>query len=67
MQITSALSAAYRSMQVSPSIMNRPSNDTDPEVSAPSDRQANASNSVSFLGLSPPQACKTVSFFVSFH
>ena len=41
--------------------------DTDPEFSANFDRQAIATNSVSFLGLSPPKACKTVSFFVSFH
>ena len=41
--------------------------DTDREFSANFDRQASGTNSVSFLGLSPPQACKTVSFFVSFH
>ena len=41
--------------------------DTDREFSANFDRQASATNSVSFLGLSPPKACKTVSFFVSFH
>jgi hypothetical protein len=41
--------------------------DTDREFSANSDRQASATNSVSFLGLCPPKACKTVSFFVSFH
>ena len=41
--------------------------DTDREFSADLDRQASATNSVSFLGLSPPKACKTVSFFVSFH
>src|SRR5208337_225464 len=41
--------------------------DTDREFSANFDRQASATNSVSFLGLSPPKASKTVSFFVSFH
>jgi len=41
--------------------------DTDREFSANFDRQASAINSVSFLGLSPPKASKTVSFFVSFH
>lgn len=41
--------------------------DTDREFSANFDRQASATNSVSFVGLSPPKACKTVSFFVSFH
>ena len=40
---------------------------TDREFSANFDRQASATNSVSFLGLSPPKASKTVSFFVSFH
>jgi len=41
--------------------------DTDWEFSADFDRQASATNSASFLGLCPPQACKTVSFFVSLH
>ena len=45
---------------------NRP-HDTDRDFSADFDRQASATNSVSFLGLSPPKANKTVSFFVSFH
>jgi hypothetical protein len=36
------------------------------ELSADFDRQASATNSVSFLGLSPTKACETVSFFVSF-
>src|SRR5262249_40232826 len=31
------------------------------------DRQASATDSVSFLGLFPPKAGKTVFFFVSFH
>jgi hypothetical protein len=31
------------------------------------DREASATNSISFLGLSPSKACKTVCFFVSFH
>jgi hypothetical protein len=35
--------------------------------SANFDRQASATNNVSFIGLSPPKAWKTVSFFVSFH
>ena len=39
----------------------------EPEFSANFDRQASATNSVLFLGLSPPKANKTVSFFVSFH
>ena len=34
---------------------------TDREFSANFDRQASATNSVSFLGLSPPKACKTLS------
>jgi len=37
----------------------------EPEFSADFDRQASATNSVSFLGLSPPKASKTVSFFLS--
>ena len=41
--------------------------DTDRQFSANFDRQASATNSVLFLGLSPPKANKTVSFFVSFH
>jgi len=41
--------------------------DTDREFSADFDRQASATNSVSFLGLSPAKASKTVSFFISFH
>ena len=41
--------------------------DTDREFSANFDRQASATNSVAFLGLFPPKASKTVSFFVSFH
>ena len=41
--------------------------DTDREFSANFDRQASATDSVLFLGLSPPKAHKTVSFFVSFH
>src|SRR5208337_3093993 len=41
--------------------------DTDREFSANFDRQASATNSFSFLGLSPPKASKTVSFFVWFH
>jgi len=41
--------------------------DTDWEFSADFERQASATNSVSFLGLSPPKASKTVSFFVTFH
>jgi hypothetical protein len=41
--------------------------DTDREISASFDRQASATNSVSFLGLFPPKTNKTVSFFVSFH
>ncbi len=40
---------------------------TDREISANFDRQASTTNSVLFLGLSPPKANKTVSFFVSFH
>jgi hypothetical protein len=40
---------------------------TDREFSANFDRQASATNSVSFLGLSPTKANETVSFFVSFH
>ena len=43
------------------------SDGTDREISANFDRQASATNSVLFLGLSPPKANKTVSFFVSFH
>jgi hypothetical protein len=39
----------------------------DPELSANVDRQASATSCVSFLGLFPPKARKTVSFFVSFH
>jgi hypothetical protein len=38
---------------------------TDREFSANFDRQASATNSVSFLGLSPTKANNTVSFFVS--
>jgi hypothetical protein len=41
--------------------------DTDREFSANFDRQASATKSVFFLGLSPPKANKTVSSFVSFH
>jgi len=41
--------------------------DTDREFSAKIDRQASATNSVLFLGLSSTKANKTVSFFVSFH
>jgi hypothetical protein len=41
--------------------------DTDREFSANFDHQASATNSVPFLGLFPPKANKTVSFFVSFH
>ena len=41
--------------------------DTDREFSANFDRQASATDSVLFLGLSPPKANKTVSFFVLFH
>jgi hypothetical protein len=41
--------------------------DTDREKRANFDRQASATDSVSFLGLFPPKANKTVSFFVSFH
>ena len=41
--------------------------DTDREKRASFDRQASATDSVSFLGLFPPKANKTVSFFVSFH
>jgi len=41
--------------------------DTDRESSANFDRQGSATGSVLFLGLSPPKANKTVSFFVSFH
>jgi hypothetical protein len=37
------------------------------QFSANFDRQASATNSVLFLGLSPTKANKTVSFFVSFH
>jgi hypothetical protein len=40
---------------------------TDREFSASFDHQASATISFSFLGLSPPKANKTVSFFVSFH
>jgi hypothetical protein len=40
---------------------------TDREFSANFDRQASATDSVSFLGLSSPKARKTVSFFVCFH
>jgi hypothetical protein len=40
---------------------------TDREFSANFDLQVSATNSVLFLGLSPPKANKTVSFFVSFH
>ena len=40
---------------------------TDREFSASFDHQASATNSFLFLGLSPPKANKTVSFFVSFH
>jgi hypothetical protein len=40
--------------------------DTDREISAGFDRQASATNSVSFPCLFPPKARKTVSFFVSF-
>jgi len=40
--------------------------DTDREFSANFDRQASATDSVLFLGLSPPKANKTVSFFVLF-
>jgi pimeloyl-ACP methyl ester carboxylesterase len=40
---------------------------TDREFSANFDRQASATNSVLFLGLSPTKANKTVSLFVSFH
>ena len=43
------------------------STDTDREFSANFDRQASASNSVLFLGLSSTIANKTVSFFASFH
>jgi len=39
----------------------------EPEFSANFDRQASATDSVLFLGHSPPKANKTVSFFVSFH
>ena len=57
--------------RTSPSRRHGPSGDghrdTDREFSANFDRQASATNSVSFLGLSPPKASKTVSFFVSFH
>ena len=55
-------------------IMGRPylsrnmcSFDTDRGFSANFDRQASTTDSVLFLGLSPPKANKTVSFFVSFH
>jgi hypothetical protein len=41
--------------------------DTDREFSTDFDRQASATDSVLFLGLSPPKANKTVSFFVLFH
>ena len=41
--------------------------DMDREFSANFDRQTSVTNSFSFVGLSPPKACKTVSFFVSFH
>ena len=41
--------------------------DTDREKRASFDRQASATDSVSFLGLFPPKANKTVFFFVSFH
>ena len=40
--------------------------DTDREFSANFDRQASATDSVLFLGLSPPKVNKTVSFFVLF-
>jgi hypothetical protein len=39
---------------------------TDREISANFDRQASATNSVLFLGLSPPKVNKTVSCFVLF-
>ena len=41
--------------------------DTDREKRASFDRQASATDSVSFLGLFQPKANKTVFFFVSFH
>ncbi|MFI5458659.1 MAG: hypothetical protein ACHRXM_24785 [Isosphaerales bacterium] len=41
--------------------------DTDREIRANFDRQASATDSVSFLGLFQPKANKTVFFFVSFH
>ena len=41
--------------------------DTDREKRASFDRQASATDSVSFLGLFQPKTNKTVSFFVSFH
>jgi hypothetical protein len=41
--------------------------DTDREFSAGFDRQASATNSVSFLGLFRPEARKSIIFFVSFH
>ena len=41
--------------------------DTDREKRASFDRQASATDSVSFLGLFPPKVNKTVFFFVSFH
>ncbi len=41
-------------------------NDTDREKRASFDCQASATDSVSFLGLFPPKANKTVFFFVSF-
>ncbi len=41
--------------------------DTDREKRASFDRQASATDSVSFLGLFPPKANKTVFFFVSFY
>ena len=43
------------------------STDTDREKRASFDRQASATDSVSFLGLFQPKANKTVFFFVSFH
>jgi hypothetical protein len=41
--------------------------DTDREFTTRFDRQASATNSVSFLGLFPPKASKTISYFVSFN
>src|SRR4051794_9341576 len=43
------------------------SRETDREFSANFDRQASATDSVLFLGLSPRKANKTASFFVLFH